>query len=1142
MKRVTATALFYLTLFLFLIAVLEGVACKFDTSGIVGSPPPNPDEFYKCTEKLKHCAKGTEPVKVTATGPAQYNISGTYQIDTDFRVNDNLYINAPNTWVVQNIEHPPLRGGILIRTDLAHQNVDVGRFLEVDFPSFDHIGELYVAYDSRVNPKPQWLSNTQDYQPVTNATGQPLHIVTWTPDKSNASPMVRLALYRVVSKIKGHPVGGSMWTVPGNSCMAVSSPASGGCTGKMVWPKNVGNKNRAMYVAIVTRKDKPNCAAGTIDTQTIYEGCRKTEADAKAQALKRCDNARMQKTLKWQNPDYFKCLPPVCSKVTLCPKQSGLVQTRSFAISSVVEFEPSKYKSEAVIRIAGKKFNKKVKGLAYFEYLLDEFNVMKRMRLDAMTLDIEAIDSDAGKFTDIVVALRDTANATCQESPPPWAGDRPCTRYTIPSDAFKALLGAKDGTKQLLFDPQNKGVLDIQINHKNRTFQIKGGPLATTMKVNGKDKRLEIDIDLFGHFLNFAPHAVGGNESTKWVECSGGRDKSRTNKDPIILDSAGSFEVYKDPIPQNAYEWYEDYTWSGQKLWGTGSKVIIQPQQMSLGIHKMTLLIRDPYGVADTDSFPVEVRDTQPPKITVPPDVYYLVTPPDKPPVKINLRTAWAYDICFGDVEITNDAPQDGRFPAGITSVTWTAEDGAGNTDTGVQKVYVFTTPDTVDPRRLIPTIKDFSKYVKKGIDQNQGAAERCDVIELRATRPRTLAQSTGQIRGLAERMTVAPGRETSRREAIDMLRQSEARLGEADRALESARTARREGERRELCGAAAGSLGSAGGMILEAVPMLEGAGEAPPPPEPPPAPARAPDSARRCEEFARVSVSQGQESMMRGCGFRGGRWSDNFQAHFDWCVKHAPEEADGMTLERARALREECALRPPPRPFEEPRPPFEPRPEPAPEWPPIEQAPPPPGWPQPEPVPPAPAPPSGKEARCQAYAQMAMSSNEQNLARGCGFTGPRWLSDFQAHYNWCLGVPQLFADMEANGRADQLRQCGTHAPPPPPPAPPIPGTPWPAPPPPPQPGVPGPEPPPPPAPGPAQGDQARCTSYAQQAVAQAGQSVSRRCGFTGPRWSGDYNVHYNWCLRVPAGTSNAETQARSGDLANRCRGLPVVQ
>jgi hypothetical protein len=51
-------------------------------------------------------------------------------------------------------------------------------------------------------------------------------------------------------------------------------------------------------------------------------------------------------------------------------------------------------------------------------------------------------------------------------------------------------------------------------------------------------------------------------------------------------------------------------------------------------------------------------------------------------------------------------------------------------------------------------------------------------------------------------------------------------------------------------------------------------------------------------------------------------------------------------------------------------------------------------------------APPSTDPSRCVDYARKAVDSNAENLAKNCGFTGPLWSSDFNAHLSFCRSVP----------------------------------------------------------------------------------------------------------------------------------------
>jgi hypothetical protein len=127
---------------------------------------------------------------------------------------------------------------------------------------------------------------------------------------------------------------------------------------------------------------------------------------------------------------------------------------------------------------------------------------------------------------------------------------------------------------------------------------------------------------------------------------------------------------------------------------------------------------------------------------------------------------------------------------------------------------------------------------------------------------------------------------------------------------------------------------------------------------------------------------------------------------------------------------------------------------------------------------------------RCEHYASMAVAQYQQNLANRCGFTGARWSDNYQGHYGWCLTASQAFADSETQARVDGLNKCTKTNP--------------------------------------------RCEHYARTAVAQYQQNLARRCGYTGARWSDNYQGHYGWCLTASQAFADSETQARVDGL-NKC-------
>ena len=130
-------------------------------------------------------------------------------------------------------------------------------------------------------------------------------------------------------------------------------------------------------------------------------------------------------------------------------------------------------------------------------------------------------------------------------------------------------------------------------------------------------------------------------------------------------------------------------------------------------------------------------------------------------------------------------------------------------------------------------------------------------------------------------------------------------------------------------------------------------------------------------------------------------------------------------------------------------------------------------------------------DSYCQSYAKTAVDQNTYNQQHRCGFSGGRWTSDYNGHFRWCKAVAPGASKNEQKIRYDALVQCQQAN---------------------------------------AKMDNI-CRSYAQTAVAQNKYNVDHRCGFSGRRWTGDYNGHYNWCRTVSESVSGAETRARDTDI-----------
>jgi hypothetical protein len=227
-----------------------------------------------------------------------------------------------------------------------------------------------------------------------------------------------------------------------------------------------------------------------------------------------------------------------------------------------------------------------------------------------------------------------------------------------------------------------------------------------------------------------------------------------------------------------------------------------------------------------------------------------------------------------------------------------------------------------------------------------------------------------------------------------------------------------------------------------------------------------------RCQAYAGNAVNHANTSLSRKCEFFGPRWHTKYQEHYGWCLKVPAASAASETKAREQEL-ETC--------------------------------------PGAAPVLPAARP---DVFHCQVYAQVAVREAQTNLERGCGFSGRRWLTDYDAHYKWCLGAPPALVVSEQRARQlDLSSKC--------------PGT-----------TTPDPE-----GPRPVQPEDHKkfsCSIYARIATHYAEMNLTRGCGLSGPRWSNDYAAHYKWCFGAPPALAASETRARREELLAKCPGGPV--
>jgi hypothetical protein len=195
------------------------------------------------------------------------------------------------------------------------------------------------------------------------------------------------------------------------------------------------------------------------------------------------------------------------------------------------------------------------------------------------------------------------------------------------------------------------------------------------------------------------------------------------------------------------------------------------------------------------------------------------------------------------------------------------------------------------------------------------------------------------------------------------------------------------------------------------------------------------------CDKYASGSVKQNNWQLKQTCGYKSAAWSSDYQYHYNWCV-----QGDNLKYTSSEFRKRQEAI---------------------------------------------------AECICNPYAKNAVAQNNDNIALGCGYTGPRWSSDHAHHYNWCArGGGNIIEsgswDIFRSDKANDLEKCKKNF----------------------------------------------CDNYAKVSIAQNKDNESKKCGFSGPKWSSDYNHHFNWCLKNWKITKT-EMESRKTALSQNCKPAP---
>ncbi|MFI0415150.1 MAG: hypothetical protein ACH255_13545 [Candidatus Thiodiazotropha sp.] len=247
------------------------------------------------------------------------------------------------------------------------------------------------------------------------------------------------------------------------------------------------------------------------------------------------------------------------------------------------------------------------------------------------------------------------------------------------------------------------------------------------------------------------------------------------------------------------------------------------------------------------------------------------------------------------------------------------------------------------------------------------------------------------------------------------------------------------------------------------------------------------------CQGYASDAVAQQQRNLEGNCGFSGPQWNGKADDHYDWCIRG--ENSLRINDERQRREADLVKCSPSPshaKPGVQSVPPFL-----------I-------GEPPATEATGASDTPTAGHAFCETYARDALDQFQVAKGEGCkDLNPPVWSMDFKHHYDWCRKVPQATAEKGNEQRVDVLRACRGQGV--------ITGT------------VPMTD----PTDLVKSTHQANCRDYASKAAAQQQRNKKGNCGVQGPRWNGNPDDHYKWCMRgANHQRADDELSRREEDLA----------
>ncbi|MFC2038223.1 hypothetical protein ACFLUG_00420 [Chloroflexota bacterium] len=249
------------------------------------------------------------------------------------------------------------------------------------------------------------------------------------------------------------------------------------------------------------------------------------------------------------------------------------------------------------------------------------------------------------------------------------------------------------------------------VGSDSEIFLWEGGNVQVVSKPDTRDDHSQIDegyivwrgnnstvgtqvylaIPVEANPTNLPPIAVAGSDQLLEQVNSDGTE--------VTLDGSNSSDPDEDPIT---------FSWSADGIVFDDPTSATPSALFPAGITAVQLVVNDGTLDSEADTVLITVEDNVPPEVFPPDDISVI----SAESISLDIGTATATDA-VGTVAIGSDMPD--TYLPGVTTVTWTAYDAAGNCGTATQEITVQTPNDAT--QTVITEVENL--YLPQGMENS---------------------------------------------------------------------------------------------------------------------------------------------------------------------------------------------------------------------------------------------------------------------------------------------------------------------------------------------------------------------------------------------------------------------------------------